>query len=919
MPADETDSRLRWYGTVVQAMGAIVWEADGDLAFTFVSPHAEALLGYPCARWLADPSFGMERVHPGDRDRFRQLLAADTARDGFRSFDCRLIAADGRILHFRNLVSVDSSDGRALKWRGLLIDITRDKEAELALRQRTESYIRIAETAQQGVWQIDEHARIGFANRKLADMLGYLSSELTGRDLFELVDPRADQPAREYLARLRQGSSEQHELVFLRRDRTQLWTAVVATPLRDEQGRDRGSIAVVTDVSAQRRTKALLATQRKVFEILVHDEPHALQKSLTTLVRAIEEVTDGMSASVLLLDREGQHLLTGAAPSLPAVYSQAINGAAIGPCAGSCGTAAYRKEIVITPDIRTDPLWAAYKHLAEPHGLRACWSSPILHRSGRVLGTFAMYFRDVRRPTTEELEFVRDATAAAALVIEHVETRQSLDTTISLLEATLEASADGILVLDNSGTIQRLNRRFVEQWQIPEELMASHDGRRVLAYGLSRVNDPETALRQIRDLQSASPETRSLDTLELKDGRVFERYYQAQMLGGERVGRAWSFRDITRQKRAERELKESEDRFRALSDAATEAIIIHERGVIRLANKGAEQMFGYDPGELTGKDANELAREDFRAATRQSVQSSGDQTYEAIGLRKDGSTFWGEVRSRVTEYEGRPARVTGIRDITDRRLLEEARERLLAQEREARLQAERSVRLYDDFLALASHELKTPLTPLKTYLQLLRLALQEQPLPDPHRTELLREALQNTDREYDRLLRLIDDLLDVSSLTAGRLLLTREPCDLGLLVREVVACFSSEARRARCDLRVEAQPGVVASWDGVRIRQVVTTLLSNALKFGAGHPIDVQVARMGERATLAVTDHGIGIDAREQQRIFERFARAAPIQHYGGLGLGLYIAREILTAHGGTITVTSEPGKGARFLVELPI
>lgn len=498
-PATESESRRQWSESLFDTPDGIVWEADASLAFTFVSRQAETLLGYPPERWLSDPTFGMERVHADDRERVRELLSHDLSGLGCRSFECRMVAADGRVLWFKNLVSVEARGCTASKWRGMLIDITHSKETEISLRQEVQGYRQIAETAQQGIWRIDNQARILFVNRKMAGLLGYSDEELRGRCLYELMDPATEQSARAGLTHSRQGDREQHDLVFLRKDGTKVWTTVAITPLHDDQGRDSGSIAVVSDVSAQRRSSALLAAQRSVFELLVRDEPDSLHKALHKLVRSIEDVVDGVTGSVLLLDADGERIWVGAAPSLPPAYNRAVHGAKIGPQAGSCGTAAFRKELVITPDIETDPLWTDYRHTAREHGLRACWSSPILNRSGRVLGTFGMYFREVRRPTEDELQFVQDATAAAALVIEHVQTRESLDTNISLLEATLDATADGILVVDNNGTIQRYNRRFQEQWKIPDELMKSHDADRVLAFCVDQIKEPSDMLQGVLD------------------------------------------------------------------------------------------------------------------------------------------------------------------------------------------------------------------------------------------------------------------------------------------------------------------------------------------------------------------------------------------------------------------------------------
>jgi signal transduction histidine kinase len=164
----------------------------------------------------------------------------------------------------------------------------------------------------------------------------------------------------------------------------------------------------------------------------------------------------------------------------------------------------------------------------------------------------------------------------------------------------------------------------------------------------------------------------------------------------------------------------------------------------------------------------------------------------------------------------------------------------------------------------------------------------------------------------------VESLLDVARITAGRLTLEPEDVDLAKLARDVTERFGDDALRAGCKLRVEADEAVVGSWDRLRVEQVLTNLVSNAIKYAPGKPVDIKVTRDAKKATLTVTDHGIGIASDSLVRIFGRFERAVPTRHYGGLGMGLYITREIVEAHGGQVRVVSEPGQGATFIVELP-
>jgi PAS domain S-box-containing protein len=252
------------------------------------------------------------------------------------------------------------------------------------------------------------------------------------------------------------------------------------------------------------------------------------------------------------------------------------------------------------------------------------------------------------------------------------------------------------------------------------------------------------------------------------------------------------------------------------------------------------------------------------------------------------------------------------RDITDRKRAEDVK-RSLVREQAARAAAEEAVRVRDDFVATAGHELKTPLTSLLMHVSSMQRALRR------GRSTDFADRLDKLALSGGRLAKLIDQLLDVSRITGGRLSLEPEAVDLAELVREVVARFAGESARAGTTLSVRADESVRGSWDPTRIDQVITNLLSNAVKYGHGKPVEIEVITEEHHASVRVVDHGIGIDPDHRQRLFGRFERAVSVREYGGLGLGLWIAREIVEASGGTISVESAPDCGSAFTFRLPL
>jgi len=227
-----------------------------------------------------------------------------------------------------------------------------------------------------------------------------------------------------------------------------------------------------------------------------------------------------------------------------------------------------------------------------------------------------------------------------------------------------------------------------------------------------------------------------------------------------------------------------------------------------------------------------------------------------------------------------------------------------------------SIRARDELLSIASHELRTPLTPMLLQVQLLQRSMKRE--SEPISSAELSRNLDSWRKQIDRLAHLVEDLLDVSRITSGRLVMDKEEFDAGALINELIERFKAQANRAGCEIELTGPQKVIGYWDKSRLEQVFTNLLTNAMKYGPGAPIEIKVDDTDGEASFTFTDHGPGIAPEHQMRIFERFERASGSKEVSGLGLGLYIARNIIRAHGGEIAVQSQVGQGASFKVVLP-
>jgi signal transduction histidine kinase len=281
-----------------------------------------------------------------------------------------------------------------------------------------------------------------------------------------------------------------------------------------------------------------------------------------------------------------------------------------------------------------------------------------------------------------------------------------------------------------------------------------------------------------------------------------------------------------------------------------------------------------------------------------------------FGRKRDGSEFPAEISLSPLESDDGLLSIAAIRDATERIRAEEQRARLA--------QAQEMIRMRDDFLSIASHELKTPLTTLQLQIDSILRASHRKGAPIA--AAVLMERAEFIDSALRRLAKLIDQLLDITRITSGRLALDLTEADLNTLVRNMVEQHRDQAAHARCKLELHPTPERLKGfWDPLRIEEVITNLLSNAVKYGAGGRVDITTAAGSDGAAiLTVADQGIGIAPENHQRIFERFQRVASHPDRRGFGLGLWISRQIVEAHGGIIRVSSRLGEGAAFIVELP-
>ncbi|HWU89316.1 MAG TPA: PAS domain S-box protein [Kofleriaceae bacterium] len=847
---------------------------DGDGLITWANQAELDLLGYARDEYVGQPIARFHVDAPVHEEMIRRLLAGDVVHD----HEARMRAKDGTIRHVLVSSRGDLRDSELVSTRCFSRDITERKHAEQERDRLIEELMRTV------------HLNEMFTSVLAHDLRNPLNTILlAGQTLMgradDTIGARALQRLTRSVARM-QGMLDQL-LDFSRAringgislDRKLADAGVIARDVAEEV---RGAYPeAAIELCADGDLRGELDVDR-IAQVLSNLVGNAIQHGRGDVPVALR--LEGVSPDAITITIANGGTIS--AELLPLLFAPFRGAHQRGPRSQGLGLSLYLSDQIVRAHGGTLAAWSRddRTELTVVLPRRAAWSG--------ARSAFAA------RP------------AAAAELHQRRHVGSATDDSLRMLIRSIRDYA--IFMLDPAG--------YVMSWNTGAELINGYSADEIIGqhFSLFYPREERRSGKCERELAIAerTGHYEEQGWRLRKDGTPFWANVLITAVrdpGGELVGFAKVTRDLTEERLAKEAQRQSEERFRLLVEGVAEYAIflLDPEGHVSTWNSGAERINGYRASEIIGKHFSAFStEEDLRAGKAETELeiATRDGRFEDEGwrIRKDGSRLWANVV--LTALHDASAKLIGFamvtRDLTERRKHEDDRIRLA--------QAQEAVRLRDEFLSIASHELKTPLTVLRMQLETLRKRFAR---TDPS----IATQLDRTHRASQRLTELVETLLDASRIATGQLELRRETFDLATLVREVVDRMGEGSSAARCTVTCHLAEGICGTWDRSRVDQVLTNLLANAFKYAAGTAIEVSAHGGPGIALLEVRDHGPGLPPGREAALFHRFERAASIQHYGGLGLGLYVVDQIARAHGGDAIAANAPGGGARFRIELPL
>jgi len=853
---------LKHFEYLMKYTNEVMVLANEDLEIVEVNDRALEVYGYTHDEILNLKVSDLHITRPND---LSEQLKFDIEQNG-ATFESIHRRKDGKTFPIELSIHAIEIEGKKF-YQGIIRDITERKEAEEILRESEEKFRTFAEQSPNMIF-INKKGRVVYANAKCEELTGYTKEEFYSPDFnfLDITGPESLELVKNYFGKhLRGEEVPAYEYTIITKQGKRL-DVIIATRLILFEN-ENAILGIVTDISERKKS----------------------EESLLKFRLGIERSSD----AVFITDPSGIIIFVN--PAFEQLYGYSFQeSAGSTPRILKSGTNSLEEyqrlwSTLLSKNVVSGEIVNKTKdgRLVHIEGT----NNPILDDQGKIIG-----FLGIHRNITERKR-------------EEKEIQQSF----SLIQATLESTADGILVVDRIGTITNYNAQFVKMWNIPENIMVKGKDREAINFVVTQLKSPKDFVSKVNDLYS-HPEKESFDVLEFKDGKIFERYSHPQRIDGRPVGRVWSFRDVTQRKLAEEQLQESEERYRRLVEYSPDAIGVHIEGKFVYVNPAAIKLIGAtDESQLIGMPVMNIIHPDYVEAVRQRVflgmtERKALPPMEEKFIRLDGLIVEVEVTSLPIIYQGKPATLIVTRDITEQKKLQN------------QFFQSQKIQSIGTLAGGIAHDFNNILAIILGYSSTL----------EKNRNDAQKHAdgIAAISQAIDRGAALVRQILTFARKTD----IAFEPLNIPDLVHELLSMLKETFSKTITFTQTYAPdlPDILA--DRTQIHQTLLNLCVNARDaMPNGGSITIKAEQRTKKEVskrfptadqelyvrISVTDTGMGMDEAIYARVFDPFFTTK--EKGKGTGLGLSVVYGVMQSHHGFIDVESHMGEGTTFYLFFPV
>jgi PAS domain S-box-containing protein len=899
--------------------------ASGDFDATFVSDNINAITGYSKEEFLSK-GFWVNHIHPEDAPKVLEALAI-LFKLGYHKHEYRFMFKDGTYhWMYDELRLFNDNCGNPSEIFGTWSDITGRKQVEEELIQSEDKFKYVFDYSNVGKSITSLEGEI-HVNNAFCNMLGYSVEELKGKNWRDITHPDDHELCQQEMDFIITGEKKTSRFNkrYLQKNGSIVWTDVNVSLRRDKQGKPLYFISAEIDITERKQAELVREVLYTISQAAVTED---LENLYFTIHRSLGNLMPVDNFYIALYDPETDLL------NFP--YCVDLHDETSPPRKLGHGLTEYilrtGQPLLVDRQAFTQLVQQGEVELVGTDSVD--WLGVPLKMGGKIFGVLAVQsYTEQVRFSQEDLEMMEFVSAQITPVLERKLIQQRIADALEFNLALIDVSTMGISAYDSSGQcilvndamakilggtreqILKQNYNHIEWWKKTGLLEAAYET-------ASKGNETR---REIHTLSSFEREiwldcrltylfTNGMPHLLLTVDDISAPKQAEAALKAYAVKLEQNYRDLQNfakeLKQAEAVLRTSENRYRTLVDTSPDGITLTDmEGKLLLCNQHTARLHGYESPEIMqGINTFELIAPEYRQLALQNAQMTLEKgniaNVEYMMLRKDGTHFPAELNAALLrDSEGIPTTFIGItRDISERKKAMEAEKRLL--------------QLKEEFIASVSHDLRTPLFSLSGYLDLLRNG-------KVHDLDLQNEFLTRAANDVDRLMDMVNELLDVSRLENNHLTLNLEQVDLTKIISETLESFKERASGRRISMKLSPMDSaLLAEVDPSRIRRVLANLVENAIKFSKeGGEITVTGGFGNETIFIQVIDKGCGISQEDCLKVFDKYYQVShiPESNRSGTGLGLYIAKQIIEAHKGSITVSSQIGVGSTFTITIPV